>query len=281
MKRKLIHLINIVLLVIMIGCSPQTSPSESLKWPPDGLYFIKWDSYHGYFEDEEPFIQLSAVQVHLGSNPQKINEYKEFVLVSDGEEIKATPTGINEGAHTKEYSLISLGLRLPKVKASKIILSKLKLTDPNNEQKTYDIGKWVLDIRKSKESQDLKLGKKTFASGVFDYYKAEIANTTNKPIHVKDLEFQLAEPYSVKITTTDNFNSTNTKENDNSLNAGQTKAFQFNFANNRQAINTPKFISLRPFLHYEIDNQAKTMILPTAIYSPSIGTDKEIFELIK
>lgn len=268
------------MLIVLIGCSPQIPPSESPKGrPPDGLYFMKWDSFHGYFEEEEPFIQLSFVQVHSSSKRQNVNGYKEFVFISDNGEIKATNVGINEGTHTKNFTLMSIGLRLPKMKASRIVLSKLKLTDFNNQQQIYDIGTWVLDIRRGMESQDLELGKKTFVSGAFDWYKVEITNTINKPIQVKDLEFQLVAPYSVKINTSDSFNSTNARENDYSLNGHQTKTFQFNF--DSKGNTGPKFISFRPFLHYELDNQPKTIVLPTAIYSPALNTEQQILDLVR
>lgn len=281
---RLLNILFIFLLVITftIGCdvSDKNQVEEGINdnWPADGVYFMKWDSYHGYFEGEEPYIQLSIIQVH--STTQKDEQsYKKYILISDKGEITVTSANYFPGPKGKKYSLYTLGLRLPKMKPGRYIINKLRMIDSNNQQKIYDIGRWVIDIKKGFKPKDLDLGKKTFISGYFDWYRVEILNNTQEKIYIKNLDFQLKIPVKTIIKIGKDFNMTEYLDEEPYVEPGETKVFQFEFVSEVND-NNPKFISLRPFLYYKINNKNKFTILPTAIYSPVVN-DKIILELVK
>ncbi|SHH57973.1 hypothetical protein SAMN02745135_01268 [Caloranaerobacter azorensis DSM 13643] len=283
---KLLEIFFVILLVITFTIACDVNNNEKKEninkdinnWPADGLYFMKWDSYHAYFEEEEPYIQLSAIQIHSAKQKNE-QSYKKYILLSNKGEITATFTNYLPGPKEEKYSLYTIGLRLPKMKPGKYIISKLKIIDSNNQQKMYDIGKWVIDIKKGFKPKDLDLGKKTFISGYFDWYRVEILNNTREKIHIENLDFQLNTPVKTIIKIGKDFNMTEYLEEEPYIDQGETKVFQFEFVS-KVNDSKPKFISLRPVLYYKINNQSKFIILPTAIYSPVVN-DKTILELVQ
>lgn len=271
-----------------VGCNVNGSINEDKSsgknsteiWPPAGLYFMKWESYHGYFIGEEPFIQLSLVQVHFGNNQEPTPSYQKYYLLSDNREFVASSTGFQPGSSGRQYSLYTLGLKLPKMTPGIYIIDKLKVVDSKNHDEIYPIGKWVVDIREGTQPDDMKLGKRTFASGFFDWYNVEITNKTKEVAYIKKLIFQLDQKsFDNTLKTYEDFHMQKRLDDSPYLMPESSKAFVFEF-NNGEKPGFHKFISLRPFLSYEIKNQNKLMILPTAIYSPSLN-DEEIRKLVQ
>ena len=239
---------------------------------------MKWESYHGYFIGEEPFIQLSLVQVHHGNNQGSTPSYQKYYLLSDKGEFVTSSTGFQIGSSGRQYSLYTLGLTLQNMTPGIYVIDKLKVVDSNNHDEIYPIGKWVIDIREGTQPDDMKLGKRTFASGFFDWYNVEITNKTKEVVYIKNLMFQLDQTTcNITLKTYEDFHMQKRLDDSPYLMPKSSNAFVFEF-NDNEKVSSHKFISLRPFLSYEIQDQNRLMVLPTAIYSPSLN-DEEIRKL--
>ncbi len=284
MRRFTFYILLIVVLftaALMIGCGVNQTWKDKNKWPPDGLYFMQWDSYHGYFTDEVPYIQLSLVHVCSESKANPVEPTKSYVLLSDQGEIVAESSDISLGSKGKQYSLYTLGLRLPKLNTGKYVIDKLQIVESKNQKSTYPIGCWVIEVRDGDKPIDMSLGKRTLASGIFDWYSAELKNDSKSDVVIKNLDYQLVyNLHETVLKTYKDFDMQTRLDDKPFLSSGETKTFLFEFSiedNNQQR---PKFISLRPFLSYTIGDQPKLMVLPTAIYSHVAKSDEEIKQLI-
>lgn len=265
----------------MIGCGVNQTWKDKGKWPPDGLYFMQWDSYHGYFTDEAPYIQLSLVHVCSKSKVNPFESIKSYVLLSDQGEIVAESSDISPGSKGKQYSLYTLGLHFPKLNTGKYVIDKLQIVESKKQKVTYPIGRWVIEVREGDKPIDMSLGKRTLASGIFDWYSAELKNDSKNEVVIKKLDYQLVyNLHETVLKTYKDFDMQTRLDDKPFLSPGETKTFLFEFTVKNNNQQPPKFISLRPFLSYMIGDQPKLTALPTAIYSHVAKSDEEIKQLI-
>ena len=244
-------------------------------WFQKGLYFIKSDSYLGYPPNQQPFLQLPFIYVHGDEKTKELPFFNHYYLMSDNGEIPVIFVRFNKGSDSKNYTLYTIAIKLPEMKKGQYIFKKLKLVN-DNKSIVFNIGSWNIDIRDDRiNTNDIKIGKKTFVSGIFDWYRAELINNTNDDIKIIDLEFNLSEgSFEKKIISGPDFDLT-TFDNSLVLRAQEKRTFQFEFKeletiNNG---NNMRFITIRPYLIYEINNKKRYLSLPTILYSPSIDDD--------
>jgi hypothetical protein len=239
---------------------------------------MQWDSYHGYFTDEDPYIQLSLVHVRSKSKVPPLQSTESYVLLSDQGEIVAESSNISPGTKGKQYTLYTLGLNLPKLSAGKYVINQLQIVESKQQKVTSPIGRWVIEVREGDKPKELSLGKTTLSSGIFDWYLAELINDSNNEVVIKKLDYQLEyNSHETVLKTFKDFNMQTRSDDKPFLSPDETKTFLFEFTNAQQP---PKFVSLRPFLSYEIGDQLKFIALPTAIYSHVAKSDEEIKQLI-
>ncbi|HHV41694.1 MAG TPA: hypothetical protein GXX72_02450 [Clostridiaceae bacterium] len=278
MRRFIFCIILVIFTILLVGCGVSQTWKDKSNWPPDGLYFMQWDSYHGYFTDEDPYIQLSLVHVRSKSKVPPLQSTESYVLLSDQGEIVAESSNISPGTKGKQYTLYTLGLNLPKLSAGKYVINQLQIVESKQQKVTSPIGRWVIEVREGDKPKELSLGKTTLSSGIFDWYLAELINDSNNEVVIKKLDYQLEyNSHETVLKTFKDFNMQTRSDDKPFLSPDETKTFLFEFTNAQQP---PKFVSLRPFLSYEIGDQLKFIALPTAIYSHVAKSDEEIKQLI-
>lgn len=273
--KKTLSIILITTLFIFSGCNiniPKKSESSSEL---DNLYFIEWNSYHAYYKNENPIIQLNFVQYQSNEIPS----FEKLILISENEEFSSALLSINKGSEGKTYELYTLVLEMPKLEEGNYKITKLKLKDNNDYEKIYDIGLWNIEVIENQNNNDLNVGKRSLGSTIFDWYQVELRNISDSKILIKNLEIKLdnINP-DINIKSSSDFNMTQIIEEKPYLTKKQTKTFKFEFTN--IYTDDPLFISIRPVLNYEVNSTTQYIILPTAIYSPSLE-DNEIINLIK
>lgn len=139
-----------------------------------------------------------------------------------------------------------------------------------------------MDIRNGTQPDDLAIGKRTCASGCFDFYEIEMTNKSTGLIRIRKFGFQLNNESShTTLKTFKDFSAQVRLDDEPLMLPEQTKTFLFEYAKDNKLGSRHKFISLRPFLYYDINNESKLMVLPTAIYSPFGLNDDEVKEMIK
>lgn len=265
--------------VFAAGCSAIQTNDKSEQLP-DGLYFMKWDAYHGYFADEEPHIQLSLMEVGRDRKQKDTSQsLPRYVLLSDQGEIFAGCTGFTPISKSQRYTVDHLGLTLPKLTPGKYVIDRLRIEESGKQVKTYPIGRWVIDVREGSQPADLKQGKCTLGSSCFDWYVAELTNGSKNDVDSVRLDFQLeSDSYKTVLKTFTDFKMQTRLDDMPCLSPGETKAFLFEFIGWGKNEHPPKFISIRPFLSYVDGDQSKLMALPAAIYAPS---SEEILHLVQ
>lgn len=273
----------VVLVVMLVGCerSPEVV-DQNLKWADNGLYFVKWDAYQGYFEDEEPTIKLFMIQVHNGKLDDPLKDYMKFSLLDGKNEFPVTLSGAipEKGKGNENYSLYTVDLKLPKLDHGKYKLSQLKLVSSNGNEEKYDIGTWRLDVRTDENRQDVKIGKKAFLMGEFKWYIAEIMNNKPNDVCIRGFEYELGTLYKTTIETSESFDDRKFISNQPCITVGKSKTYKFNFTP-QGSTEPPKFVSLRPILSYEIGSNNYLSELPTAMYFNPNLDDKQVSEIVK
>ncbi len=247
----------------------------------DNLYFMKWNSYHAYYENENPIIQLNLLQSRTDLNQNDPLTFEKIILLTEDKEFYSDYLSLNEGSKGDKYTLYTLSLKMPKLEKGSYKIKKLKLIDGNNNEKTYDIGIWNIIVIEENKYDDLKVGKRTLLSGEFDWYLVELTKLVNKKICIEKLDFNLVGVTNdVGIKSSLDFNIKEILTDKPCLNANETKTFIFDFNNSNNLSDNLLFISLRPIVNYRVNNNVRTLILPTAIYSPSLN-DKEINKILE
>ncbi len=283
MERSIRILLVFFIIALVFGTIVSNNTRKDIvgQWPDDGNYYMKSNSYHGYFVNEQAHIQLALVQIHKNSKKSKPLEYRSFYLISEQGEIEARTGNFILGEGQKEYSLYTLELFLPNLSQGYYEINKLKLVDNKNNETVYDIGDWTLEIKKGEESKDIRTGKTLLMTSGFDSYSTELINLTNKQIMIGDLFFKLKDKeYLIKAEKGKDFDMQEERSVDMNLEPGDKRGFRYSFsAKDNSDINVCEFISIKPFIKYYIDNKEYETSLPAAIYSPCV-TEETIQYLI-
>ncbi|SEF84047.1 hypothetical protein [Paenibacillus sp. UNC499MF] len=257
-------------------------PSDQLMWPKDGVYVVKWDSFHAYDEQEIPFLPLNIVVVHRDKEFAGLDVILSKLEVVTKQEVvlQATDYKMKTGYEDKNYSLITLEIQLPKLSESVYELSKLKLND-----KEYNIGNWLLDIRKNvSPSSNVIFGKKSFLSAGLDFYRVEVRNISNEKVCVRGLHSPVINYYVDTITSAEKYENLDESKgqiDQNCIEANSQKAFQFNFKLKDGANINHSFFSIRPYLIIEKKGKEEYTPISTAMFVPMFQKDYELIELLK
>lgn len=283
-KKKCFWLILASLFIVALSlCLTQKSSNlsnKNVQWPKDGIYFLKNNSYLGYFEDEEPYIQLPFVLIHSQNPETVLPDYKTYTLKSNYEDIGVTSVTITESSKDDKSTFYTCGLNLQKIDPGIYQINYLQVEDQEGKKQTADIGNWIIEVKNGKTPTDLKIGKKMIFLGSFDWYRVELENSTENPIEIKSLSFNLPD-YSFKtsVTVAADFDVTESQSEDTLLDSHTKKTYNYNFI---RPTGFPKyhFISLKPFLKYEKKDKIYTTSLPNVIYSSPIPHNQELTALL-
>jgi|GEM_PF-3549570 len=269
MKKSLSTLIIIIVLCL-------ASCNFMHDWPDDGLYFMRWESYHAYSIGEFPYLQLAILAVHADNKKLELPEITEISLISDKGELPSTDFNVDISNTQKDYAMITIGVSLDDLPQNEYTITGVRLVDNSGISNTYDIGTWFVQVSNEYSDSDLAYGKKTFYSSAFDMYTIEIINNTDSVIDISDLEFDIPnKQYSVQIKSSPSYDHI-FDSNDMSIQPYSMRSFEFTYISNNMDV--PSFSSLRPVLVYKINNVEKRTVLPTTIYS-MVPKENEIKEL--
>lgn len=274
--RKLFFLIAaLTLLTIIAICfiSYKNSKSETLD---DGIYFIKCDSYLGFSSDEEISIQLPLIHYH-NDKKQSLPNFNSISLICDGNEIPVTSFTFQKGSETNLFTLYALLIKINDINIGTYKIKNVKIENQNGKY-IYPIGDWLIDVRELVPNDDLDMGKKSAIEGEFNSYIVELTNTLDNNIEILDMVFTLPESYKININSYLDFNLTKVDHNLTLL-PKQKKTFYFEFQNDKIDLRK-KFVLLRPFIKYKINDEEKLYLLDTCIYSPPMD-ENYVIEYIK
>lgn len=248
----------------------------------EDMYFVRWNSYHGYYANEQPFIQLPLVYISDKKASLDTMNYNKFILISSIGDINVTQTSFNLGPQSEEYDLYTLGLFLPSLNPGTYEINALKIIDKDNNEKIYNIGDWLIEVKEGNLPNDLIIGKSILMTTNFLHYTVELTNDSANDIIIKDLLFKLKnKKYNVLFETGENYNMSGSTSKDLTLNSKGKKAYRFTFEDmSKEEISGCEFISIKPFLLYDKDDEEYVTSLPTAIYSPIVN-DESIMKIVE
>lgn len=257
-------LIIFTIITVYYICNILTSKSETVD---DGIYFIKCDSYLGFLNDEEISIQLPCIQYYNNKKDRSLSNYNSISLICDENEIPVTSFIFQKGSETDLFTLYSLLIKINRVDIGLYKIKNIKIENQDGEF-IYPIGDWVIEVRELVHNNDLNIGKRSAIESEFGSYTVELTNTLDNNIKISGMDFNLSDSYKINIKSFLDFDMSEV-DPDLTLLPKHKKTFLFEFQNNKIDLQK-KFIILRPFLVYKINNVEQLYLLPTCIYSPVI-----------
>jgi hypothetical protein len=275
----------LLIVILIIGCNKIMEDVKNNDWPSDGLYFTKWKSHHTYTNQETPILQLATVLVHKSEANGNLPKFQQLLLMAKDKEYGVELIDTREQTGNNSYTLFTLVVRLPRLDVGTYEFSKIKIKDKNSEIYVHSIGTWKLDVidsqlcprcGKSISNGDLTIGKKTFASGAFDWYQIELTNNASEDITIKDLSFDIGDEFEIKITESNEFNG-QYREGNSILQDNEMKSFRFTFIPKAKETAIPSFISIKPILMYEMSSGKENIFpLDTVIYTKMVTDENMI-----
>lgn len=262
--------VTIGLLAVVFGYQHLQNPQ--LRWPTNGIYFAKWDAYHYYTQEENPYLQFSIFYIH----DQTLSEFptiQDCKLVSQtGEMYPLESITLQLNDEQIPCSLYNLSGSLPCLSPGKYVFESIVLSLTDGESK-YPIGTWEIEIGSSQMQEDaqvISIGKHTFIDGAFENYRIELKNNLDIDIDIADFICRLSNndmDYSI-IQTDDYYQTGNNASTVLPPNEKRTFVFIFD-----HVPTDTQFFSIKPQIIYKYEDTQYILKAPTAIYSPVLTNE--------
>jgi len=256
------------LLAIITICYISYKPTSKNEPLDDGIYFFKCDSYLGFSSDEEISIQIPLIHYYNNEKKQSLPSFNSISLICDGNEVPVTSFLFQKGSETDKFTLYALLIKINSMNIGTYKINNIEIENQDGEY-VYPIGDWLIDVRELEPNNDLNMGKRSSQIiGEFGSYTVELTNTLDNNIKISDMVFTLLDSYKININSYLDFDMAKVDQ-DLTLLPKQTKTFRFEMQNDKVDLRK-KFVLLRPFIKYKINDEEKLYLLSTCIYSPTI-----------
>ena len=206
MKSKQSWLISGVLILLIIIFGIVLSESETTDFETntaEHVFFAEWHSYLGYaLYEEEGCIQLPFLDEHTNYKHftgrikevyLNITSDHSSTLALDDYKIPIKLTGFfySEGVKITEgkYSVRRLSIPFHIKSVGKVKFNELTLVLSNGKRYTWDIGQWVIEVKKIPSQDDFEQGRSSFVVNPVPKYGFEIINKSSNLLQCDQLVY--------------------------------------------------------------------------------------------